>query len=244
MPKTEVHMEDKNSKMERFFTACEELINCKFIIANSKISELLRAIATSEELMGLFTAVTKNFDYSAAKRLYLRGPEDTRTARGAAFLPAEDTELLAFVFCLLVEFDSGSLNLNDFLLRYFHEDGSYTASYALFVERVIRPFRDVIKRAYPHAGKGSNVMHQKREVGILETISEKISIERNYLGQLPLSKEDAYAGESILSELYIAIGRKDVPVVKALFYGYFYYLQVTGATSDNSTEMFMLASEL
>lgn len=238
-------MEEKNKSMQRFFVACDELITGKFILADTKIGELLRSVATCDELMGLFSAVTKNFDYQAAKRDYLHSPDDTRTARGAAYLPSDETELLAFVFCLLVEFDSGAMKLNDFLLRYFYEDGSYTASYALFVARVIRPFRDVVRRCYPDSEKwGTASMQRRREDGILSSLSEKVTLERARLSQLQLSREDAYAGEVILAELYVAVGRKDIPEIKALLCGYLYYLQVIKGTSENSGELFHLGGEL
>ena len=237
-------MEDKKGNMDRFFVACDELINGKFILADSKIGELLRAVATCDDLMGLFSAVTKGFDYQAAKRTYLRSPESTRTARGEAYLPADETELLAFVFCLLVEFDSGSLKLNDFLLRYFYEDGSYTASFALFAQRVIRPFRDVVRRCFPDTGKGTASMYRRKEEGLLEALAEKVAAERTRLPALGLSEEDAFAGETILAELYLSIEKKDVPAIKALLCGYLYYLQVVNGSSENSSELFLLAGEL
>lgn len=236
-------MKDTNSQMQRFFTACDELINGKFIVADKKIEELLKSIASCDDLMGLFSAVTKGFDYNAAKRAYLRAPVDTRT-RGEAYLPSDETELLAFVFCLLVEFDGGSLRIGDFLLNYFYEDGSYTASFSLFVERMIRPFRDVVRRCFPNEGNGTPSMLRKKETGILEAVSEKLMTERSRLPSLPLSAEDAFAGETILSELCVAVDRKDIPAVKALLCGYLYYLQAIGGGSENSGELFMLAGEL
>lgn len=236
-------MEDINRDMQRFFTACDELITGKFIVAEKKISELLRSVAMCEDLMGLFTAVTKKFDYQAAKRAYLRAPIDTRT-RGEAYLPADETELLAFVFCLLVEFDNGTMRLGDFLLRYFYEDGSYTASYALFVGRVIRPFRDVIRRCFPVAGRGTVSMLRRREDGILEMIAERLMAERSRLPSLPLREGDAFAGETMLSELCVAVDRKDIPAIKALLFGYGYYLSYVRNSSENSDELFRLAGEL
>lgn len=236
-------MEDRNRDMQRFFAACDELITGKFIVAEKKISELLRSVATCDDLMGLFTAVTRGFDYQAAKRAYLREPINTRT-RGEAYLPAEETELLAFVFCLLVEFDNGTMRLGDFLLHYFYEDGSYTASYALFVERVIRPFRDVIRRCFPVAGRGTAVMFRRKEEGILEMIAERLMAERSRLPSLPLREGDAFAGETIISELLVAVDRKDIPAIKALLFGYGYYLCYVRNSSENSDELFRLAGEL
>lgn len=238
-------MEDKNAKLQRFFTACDELITGKFILADTKIGELLRSVATSDDLTGLFAAVMDGFDFPAAKAAYLKAPDYRARVRGEAYLPSEKKDILAFVFCLLVEFDNGKMKLNDFLLTYFYEDGSYTASYALFVERMIRPFRDVVRSCFPDVGKwGSENLRRKREDSLLETLTEKISIERTRIAELPLPKESLVAGEMILAETHAAIGRKDISEIKALLCGYLYYLQVVNVSADNSNEIFLIAGEL
>ena len=237
-------MEDKTAKMQRFFTACDELISGKFILADTKIGELWRAVATCEELKGLFAAVTDGFDYPAAKKAYLKPPEQSsRKVRGEAFLPAERSQILAFVFCLLVEFDNGSMKFNDFLLRYFYEDGSYTASYSLFVNRMIRPFRDIVRECFPDFGN-SPAARRKQEENLMEKLGEKVSLERARVAGSALQKEDGIAAEMILGELHAAIGRGDTAEIKALLCGYLYFLDVTDFASENSHEIFRLAGEL
>ena len=208
-------MEDQAASMQRFFSACDDLMTSKHILADKKIGELLRAVAVNDDLMGLFQAVTKDFDYRAAKHAYLRAPEDSHTARGEVYLPADEAELLAFVFCLLAEFDSGTLRFNDFLLRYFYEDGSYTASYALFLERMIRPFRDILRRCFPHPERMGVSLYSDRTDGIYSALAANVNAERERLKQLPLSQEDAVAGDSILYALYSAVQRKDIAEIKA-----------------------------
>lgn len=238
-------MEDKSVKIQRFFTACDELITGKYILADTKIGELLRSVATCEELTGLFAAVTDGFDYPAAKKAYLRTSETTRASRGEVYLPSDRGEMLAFVFCLLVEFDNGAMRLGDFLLRYFYEDGSYTASYALFVERIIRPFRDIVRSCFPDIGKWSNasLIHIKED-NILGALTEKIAVERSRITGMSLAPEHAIAGEMMLAELSAAVARKDIAELKALLCGYLYYLQTIDGSSENSNEIFMLAGEL
>ena len=237
-------MEEVNSPLQRFFIACDDLITGKHILADKKIGEVMRAIATSEELMGLFTTVTDRFDYLAAKRSCLREPDKTRSMRGRAYLPTDEADLLAFVFCLLVELDSGVLRLNDFLLRYFYEDGSLTASYVLFVNKMIRPFRDVVRGCYPNAYKREDNLQVRKEDRILESLSRRAAAENARLSQLNLAQENAVAGATILTELSMAIGRRDVPEIKALLCGYLYYLQVINANCENSNELFALGGEL
>lgn len=236
-------MQDVNAEITRFLNACEELITGKFILADSKIGELLKSVAASEELTRLFQAVTEGYDYASAKRAYLRAAE-SRASRGTAYLPSDRREILAFVFCLLAEFDCGAMNFNDFLLRYFYEDGSYTASYALFTDRMLAPFRDIVRDCYAGLGKRSGRYSVRAEEGVFDALTEKLSVERARIASLSLSEEDAVAGETILAGLYAAAGRKDRTELKALLCGYLYFLNTVGAENENSNEIFHLASEL
>ena len=83
-----------------------------------------------------------------------------------AYLPAERQDVLAFVFCLFVEIDAGTMHMNDLLLRYFYVDGSYTASYSVFSGRMIKPFRDIVRECFPECGKhGQLIIQRKRARG-------------------------------------------------------------------------------
>lgn len=238
-------MEADTSSMQRFFAACDDLLESKHFFAEKKIEALMRSISECDELLALFSQLMRGFDYNAAKRAYLKEPEETHTARGAAYLPADESELLAFVFCLLMEIDLKEVRFSDLLLRYFYIDGSLTASYALFVQQVIRPFRDVVRTCFPDAGKwGSPSMQRKKEDGILEAISGKLAEERANLPSLRLSEEDFRGGGVMLAEMKVAIDRRDIPELKALLCGYYYFLRTTRTTSKSSGEMFMLAQEL
>ncbi len=238
-------MEQVYAKIDRFLSACDDLIAGKFILADSKIGELLKSVASSKELTELFSAVTEKFDYTAAKKAYLRFPSEKGAAHGAAFLPVERGDILAFVFCLLVEFDAGSIRFNDFLLRYFYEDGSYTASYALFVDRMIRPFRDIVRDCFPAAGKRGQVLRmEQKEDETFAAVSERVSVERNRIASLSASDEDKDAGDLILAELYAAAGRGDAQEVRALLCGYCYYLRCIRAEDESSEELFSVAEKL
>lgn len=239
------HMEDNNTALERFFIACDELIRGKHILAEKKIDELLRSVATSDDLMGLFSAVMENFNYSAAKRRYLIPPERSRNLRGEVYLPKDEAEFLAFVFCILTELENGSLKINDFLLRYFYEDGSLTASYDLFISRMIRPFRDIVRGCFPNVGtRDTGFLNRKREEGILDSLSQKTAAEYARLSELSLVREDYIAGTTILSEVSIAIDKKDIPEIKALLCGYLYFLQFLNIMNEESGELILLAGEL
>ena len=138
-------MEERREGAAKFLEACSSLMTGKYNTAESGISRVLAEIAASEPLKGLFSAVTKNFNYAVAKRRYLQAPAK-RGERGRAYLPTDRREILAFLFCLFVEIDANTVPFDDFLLRYFYVDGSYTASYTLFADRMVRPARRDVRK--------------------------------------------------------------------------------------------------
>lgn len=163
-------MQDDIEKIRRFLDACDNLIGCTYREAEVGISQTLRALAESEELKGLFSAVTKEFDYAKMRGFYLR---DLPNGRGTVYFPTSNVDALALVFCLFAEIDSGVLKLSDFLLHYFYVDGSYTASYALFSERIIRPFRDIVRAAYPAACVGHSYKQPEETPTAPDSLTER-----------------------------------------------------------------------
>ena len=238
-------MDERLTAINGFLTACDELINGTYVLADVKISEVLKSIAGSKDLTDLFSAVTERFDYPKAKQLCLRFPAAKGAAHGAAFLPSERGEVLAFVFCLLVEFDGGAVRLNDFLLRYFYDDGSYTASFSLFADRMLRPFRDIVAGCFPEACRAGNAFrYLEKEGSAMEAIASRVNAELSRLAGLQLSEPDRKAGGSILSEMLAAAGRLDTQEVKALACGYFYFLRAVGAGGEEAEALFSLVNGL
>ncbi len=238
-------MEEKIEKIQHFLSVCDELVSGSYLAADIKVSEALKCIAGSRELTNLFAAVTDGYDYPAAKRAFLRTPAERGAGRVAAFLPSERQEILAFVFCLFVELDAGTLHLNDFLLRYFYVDGSYTASYSVFAERMIRPFRDIVKECFPECGKrGQIAMQRKKWEDALAQFAATVPVERNRIMSRELRDEERDAAELLFGELAAATGRRDVTEIGALLAGYKYFLRYIGGESAESAAFFALAEKL
>ena len=128
--------ETTKAQINDFLNKCKEVKNCKFIMATTKIKDLLKSIVNSAELYELFNTVASNFDYIAAKqRCFVEA--DGLYGNSRIVLPDTVGDRLAFIFCLLVEFDRDEINFNLFLQKYYPKDGSYYASYQLFCDEVI-----------------------------------------------------------------------------------------------------------
>lgn len=128
--------ESTKAQLIDFLNKCEEVKNCKFIMATTKIKDLLKSIVNSAELYELFNTVASHFDYISAKQKCLV-EADGMYGNSRVILPDTVGDRLAFIFCLLVEFDRDEINFNLFLQKYYPKDGSYYASYHLFCDEVI-----------------------------------------------------------------------------------------------------------
>ena len=222
-------MTASTQQISRFLQACDKLMNEKYMVADARIAEVLSLIAESRALTDLFSAAAERFDYPAAKKTYLRFPASPTSAHGKAFLPKDRGEVLAFVFCLLVDIDAGRIKFDDYLLRYFYEDGSYTASFALFSDRMLRPFRDIVRECFPDIAKPerpeSAVQKARKRSASLEAFTALAIEERERLKTVSLSAVDSTAGDMILSEMIQAAGKNNISEVKALVAGYHYFLR-------------------
>ena len=145
MHEKEGAMDTGREQIDLFLRRCDEVMGSRFIIADTKISDLLKSIATSDLLYAYFRDITKNFDYRAAQRKYLDDAPAAPSRGKKMLFPEDPQEKLAFIFCLLVEFDSKKRDLSEFLQEYFYEDGSVYESFYAFTNQVIKPFRNAVK---------------------------------------------------------------------------------------------------
>ena len=132
-------------ELNLFIEKGEDFINSKYIIADIKIVNLLKSIASSNTLLALFRNCLTDFDYELAKKKYLVKSGFMAGDRGEFILPEKSKDLVAFVFSILMDIDSHVLVLSEFLNRFFYEDGSTYAGYSAFINQMIKPFVNTVK---------------------------------------------------------------------------------------------------
>lgn len=146
--------------LENFKEKINELVNCKYILAERKISDLLKVITDSKMLYELFEYVTDGFDYYTFKSVCF--PEDGNGVK----MPAKESELLALVFLLLMEIDMNKESLDGLCLKYFGANETGQARYASFVLKVIIPFGLATERAADRLINAQNEeLSAEKEVG-------------------------------------------------------------------------------
>lgn len=234
-------METVKAQITDFLTKCEELKNCKFIMATTKIKDLLKSIVNSSELYELFNTVASGFDYPAAKqRCFKEG------SRCRVVLPDTVGERLAFIFCLLVEFDRNDVNFNAFLQKYYPKDGSFYSSYHLFCDEVIGALENIVCDVFSKELEEEDIPQiPERSTGAPYGLTDGqnlalllISAENEAVSSAALAEEDKEAAAAILNSLADAVRVCDYGLIKSLTCGYNYFMLYTNFVSESVAALF------
>ena len=135
----------KREELDLFLERAQEFIDSKYILADIKIVNLLKAIANSETLIAIFKNCLADFDRESAEKKYLVKSPYLSTDKGEFVLPQSSKELLAFTFSILVDIDAKRIEMSGFLNKYFYVDGSFASGYDAFINAMIRPFVKAVK---------------------------------------------------------------------------------------------------
>lgn len=224
-----------------FLQKCDELKSCKFIMATSKIKDLLKCIVNCPELYRLFETVTRDFDYTAERKACLVNTDDGIMKRSYIALPRTLGDRLAFIFCLLVEIDRETINFNDFLRQYFAEDGSYFACYEAFCNKIIKSLQEAISQVFEE--ELQSMPDGKPNVEAAELISAlelAFAKEMQFVSQSAIPDDDKENGVKILSSLLKAVKERREELVESLLCGYNYFVLQLGCVSDGIAELIQL----
>ncbi len=235
-------MSDTKEQILSFLDKCEELKSCKFIMATTKIKDLLKCIVNCPDLYRLFEAVTKDFNYLAAKSKCLVTVNDGIFTRNYVVLPDTVGQRLAFIFCLLVEFDKDNINLNDFLRQYFPEDGSYFASYQAFCNTIVKGLQDCISQVFREeiAIIEQEVEKNSRAGEISSALSVALSQETDFITNCKIADEEKENGLKMLTALAKNLKSGSIDNIDALLCGYSYFVLNNKCVSEGVAELIEL----
>lgn len=132
-------------EIENVLNACDELLSCKFLVAEYKISNLLKAIASSSDVCALISECLESYNRD---REFARTFIQDGHGQFACVMPTEEFKIVALVFCTLADIDNKKLNFTDFIKTYFNKDGS---AFENFLDTMIVPFRDLLAEAFGYS---------------------------------------------------------------------------------------------
>ena len=189
----EENKKQPNNELKKFFAACDEFANGRFILADIKVAKILRAIADCEDIYNLLEECMINFDFD---REFAKCKVKGSMGEVAAFrLPTEMHKLIPLVFCLLVELDSKKIDFNHFLKTQFPLANSQNEEYESFSNSIIVPFKKAIADLF----NVTTDVEQKEES--IENINPTYVEERESTVELPNGntvyvKETTYVEET------------------------------------------------
>ncbi len=129
--------------VENLLYKIDELCKCKYLLADKKVGEVLKVIASSKMLCDLFAFCTKEFDYEKTKRKCFLNGEMGKNGRFVR--PEKDSDFIALVFLLLYDFDMKNMDLLQVAYAYFY-DRDLEGCYKNFCNELILPFKEEIKK--------------------------------------------------------------------------------------------------
>lgn len=170
---------NKREELDLFLLRADEFIESKYILADVKIINLLKSIASSNTLMAIFKNCLDGFDYLEASKKYLVKNKYLSGDKGEFVLPGTSRELLAFIFNLLVDMDAKRIDFSAFIKKYFFEDGSFSGGYSAFINAMIKPFKNSVK-----------ILMESVIEGKLQDPVEALTEEENKRAKEKLEKEE------------------------------------------------------
>lgn len=233
-----------------FFEKCNELKSCKFIMATTKVKDILKCIVNCPDIYALFQEVTKDFNYPYAKSQCLITVNEGGYRRNYCVMPQSIEQRLAFAFCLLVEFDKETIDFNEFICRYFPEDGSYFASYHAFCNTVIIGLRDAVAEVFKEELANAAVTHVEVQpanparAAYISAINLAISEEMQFIStSKTVPEEEKTGGLAMLSQLFEAVKAGNVPLINAILCGYNYFVLFNRCVSDGLSALIRQLTE-
>lgn len=211
-----------------FNLACDEFIAGKYILADIKISSILKTIAANEKIKNLIASCLDNFNFDLSFKRAGQGDEEDSLK---IFLPANEKELVAFVFNLLYYFDNKGIDFYDFISKYYKSfDEDSGKEFHNFATAVIIPFKNAINTLYSKRHVISSTTDYQDNLynqikNIVKVILKNID---NY--KLKMSEKEEFT--MLLNSLYISSDKNDKKLVYSLMIGLDYFTRCNKKCKD------------
>ena len=134
-------MEAKNIlEVQKFVLECNDMLSGKFLDLGKRLDKFLSVMTKSEDIIEFLGECLEGFDDE--KEFEKAFSYDKKTGVVKIDIPTDDKQKLALFTTIFNNISTQKLNVNKFLDTYF-QDKKLT-SMACFLEKIVRPFRDLI----------------------------------------------------------------------------------------------------
>lgn len=153
--------EEEKLKVLEFYKFCNEMIDGRFILSDTKVSNILKSVVKSEVLYNLYSHCMTNFKFNEV--LYRCSAENP--SNGGFFVMSEDDkEIMAFVTCLLLEVDKKNINLQTFVTDNFFSSEGYNISYNNFALTILTAYKKAVINMIGIDEDGNVLENEDREL--------------------------------------------------------------------------------
>ncbi|MBO5851533.1 MAG: hypothetical protein J6R29_04300 [Clostridia bacterium] len=132
-------MRTREESLNNFTKLVGGLVDSNYLLANSKIFEVITAVNTSKLLTEMFKYFTDGFNFEEVlTNCFIEVDGEKKFV-----LPVKNTDVLALVYLILREINFKNLQLTD-LLEYFDSAKNYELAFKAFGEQVLLPFKTYV----------------------------------------------------------------------------------------------------
>lgn len=132
----------ENNELKDFNVSCDDFLNGKYILAESKISSILDTLDKNNKLKAIVAECVNNYNFSSAFG-------EAVGENGILSMPKDPKSIIAFAFSLLYNIDVKNINFYDFLTAYYNFDElNNMGSFKLFADNIVLPFKEAINNVY------------------------------------------------------------------------------------------------
>lgn len=164
--------DEERKNLVDFFKACNEMIEGRFILSDTKVSNILKCVVKSEKLYNLYSECMQGFKFAQT----LESCSASNPANGGYFqMPHTEKDIVAFVTCLLLEVDKHNINLQTFVTDNFYSADGYNISYNNFSLVVLVEYKTAVKNLLGIDEQGNELETEdfyENQVTMEETIEE------------------------------------------------------------------------
>ena len=146
--------DDEKQNLVAFFNGCNEMIEGRFILSDTKVANILKSVVSSEALYKLYSECMVGFKF--AKMLDFCKASNPNNG-GYFRMPDEEKDIIAFVTCLLLEVDKRNINLQTFVTDNFYSIDGYNISYNNFALLVLVEYKTAVKNLLGIDDNGNSV---------------------------------------------------------------------------------------
>ncbi len=203
-------------ELESFNNACDEFVTGKYLLAEIKLSSILKLIAEDEKLKNIVNSCMQDYDFTVEFNKHVVESDETPKL----ILPSKDKEIVPFVYNLLYKFKAGNIKFYEFLTRFYGAENN-NKEFSNFAKTIILPFKNAINNIYSkrhilvETSDYQNNIYNK----LMSTI--KLIIKNLDAYKLNMNQKEEFT--MLLNSLHYASERNDKKLVYSLMIGLDYF---------------------